>query len=506
MALNKRKTSVTAPSHKNFEGGTSFDINDPFTRLQVAATSCFFGEPAFYIDGDSAPKKGDVGYGWNHYGRYAGISDAFGGELVSNDQWQGMNTRELLESAIDAALDVDVERTLKFAVELRNEWLIRSTPQVIMVRAARHPNVANTGLIGVYANRIMTRLDEVMNQMAYFESVQGNLKRIPSRLKRAWAARLEQASEYEIAKYKLSSRSVNVFDAVRLTHANSEVIDKLIEGNVSLSNENTQTWESVRSGGGSWNEAVQKMGHMALLRNLRNLNTDGEINNEILSRLIGGVEKGKQLPFRYWSALEAVGRDNARMVDALDECFEKSIGFTVPRFTGKTLAIADVSGSMDASLSDRGTMQFSTISRLMAIVTAKASRDGGDVMLFGTNNKKFSIRQKSSSFDEMERLRGNHGCGHGTNVTGVFKTMIKDAVSYDTVFLYSDMQCGYESTVPKLLAEYRRKVNPNVQVFFVNLAGYQDSLVPEFYRGTYMIGGWSDKVLQFADKIIGITE
>lgn len=503
MALNKRKQSLAVrEGHSNHEGGVSFDVRDPFTVLQIAATSCFFGEPAYYVTGDSAPATGNR----NRYGYYSMFSRDqanWGTPLIES---KDKNTRQLMEDAIDRALDSDIERTLQFAVELRNEWYMRSTPQVIMVRAAMHPNVVDTGLIGKYAPRIMSRLDEVMSQMAYFESVQGSLKRIPSRLKRAWSQRLASADEYQLAKYKMASRSVNVFDAVRLTHPSSPAIDKLIAGEISLANENTRTWESIRSGGGSWQEALQVMGHMALLRNLRNLQEDGAINKEVLDRLIDGVEKGKQLPFRYYAAFRAVEpQRNGKLIDAIEECLERSVSYTLPRFTGRGLSIVDVSGSMDSPLSQNSTMRYSDVSRLMGIMAAKTHEDGADLLMFGDRTKKFEMRRKSSCFDEMRRINGNHGCGHGTNITGAFERVIRDAESYDVIWVFSDMQCGYAGDVPTLLNKYRAKVNPNTQVFFVNLAGYQDALVPEFYDKTYLLGGWSDKVLQFADKIIGIT-
>lgn len=503
MALNKRAVPMSQRlAVRNHEGGVSFDIRDPFTVLQVAATSCFFGEPAYYVAGDSAPAGNARRSSYNPFSYYTGTAD-WGTPLIDTE---AKNTRQLMEDAIDRALDADIERTLQFAVELRNEWYIRATPQVIMVRAAMHPAIKDTGLIGKYAPRIMSRLDEVMSQMAYFESVQGSLKRIPSRLKRAWSQRLAAADEYQLAKYKMASRNVNIFDAVRLTHPSSPAIDKLIAGEVSLTNENTRTWESIRSGGGTWQEALQVMGHMALLRNLRNLQEDGAITPEVLARLVDGVEKGKQLPFRYYSAFRAVEpQRNGKLIDAIEECLERSVSFTLPRFTGRGLSIVDVSGSMDSPLSANSTMRYSDVSRLMGIMAAKTHEDGADLLMFGTNTKKFEMRRKSAIFDEMRRINGNHGCGHGTNITGAFERVIRDGDSYDVIWVFSDMQCGYQGDVPTLLNRYRAQVNPNTQVFFVNLAGYHDSLVPEFYDRTYLLGGWSDKVLQFADKIIGIT-
>ena len=500
MALNKKTTrSTPAKTHKNHEGGNSYSIKDPFTVLRISATSCFFGEPAFYVEGESTPKTSPS------FSYRMTDSNAYGTALFTFEK--GKNTRQLMEESIDACLAVDIERTLQFAVELRNDWHFRATPQVIMVRAALRPEVADTGLIAKYASQIMTRLDEVMNQMAYFESVNGSLKRIPSRLKRAWAARLSQAKQYELAKYKMAGRQINIYDAVNLTHANSEAIDKLKADKLSLGGEGLETWESIRSSGGSWKDAVAVMGHMALLRNLRNLHTEGELTDALLEKLKSGVESGKQMPFRYYSAYKAIGEKSGKTADALEECLEISLGHTMPRFKGRGLTICDVSGSMDsARVSENSEMTAKEIAVLMSAITNRTFSLGGDTLLFASTTKFHEPRRKTSIFTEMQNMiTKGHRLGGGTNIVNAFYEIIKHKKQYDVIFVYSDMQCGYDNNVPKLVQDYRKIVNPNVQIFFVNLAGYRDALVPEFFNRTYLIGGWSDRMLQFAEKIMGLT-
>jgi hypothetical protein len=56
--------------------------------------------------------------------------------------------------------------------------------------------------------------------------------------------------------------------------------------------------------------------------------------------------------------------------------------------------------------------------------------------------------------------------------------------------------------VPKLVRKYRNTVNPKVNVFLVQIAGYEDTIIPEFYNRTYIIGGWSGSVLKFARRMI----
>ena len=95
---------------------------------------------------------------------------------------------------------------------------------------------------------------------------------------------------------------------------------------------------------------------------------------------------------------------------------------------------------------------------------------------------------------------------------------IKEKQHWDHVFVYSDMQAGhgglYGSSataydayrwhgtrnidVAKLVSEYRRQVNPNVMVYLVQVAGYQDTIIPEHYVRTAIIGGWSEGLLRFA--------
>ena len=52
--------------------------------------------------------------------------------------------------------------------------------------------------------------------------------------------------------------------------------------------------------------------------------------------------------------------------------------------------------------------------------------------------------------------------------------------------------------VPKLIKAYREQVNPNVLVYLVQVAGYKDVLVPEFYERTFILGGWGEGLLRFA--------
>ena len=60
---------------------------------------------------------------------------------------------------------------------------------------------------------------------------------------------------------------------------------------------------------------------------------------------------------------------------------------------------------------------------------------------------------------------------------------------------------GYVN-VYKLIKEYRKKVNPKVNVFCIQTAGYTNVVVPEMTYRTAIMYGWTGKEAQFAEKYI----
>jgi hypothetical protein len=93
---------------------------------------------------------------------------------------------------------------------------------------------------------------------------------------------------------------------------------------------------------------------------------------------------------------------------------------------------------------------------------------------------------------------------------------------YDNVFIYSDQQAGhgglFGSTpsdyrefsfkgtrnvdVLKLVTKYRQTVNPKVNVFTIQVAGYDNAVLPEnLYRGA-ILSGWTGKEPAYAKAII----
>lgn len=518
----------------NFMGGTSYTIN-PLDTLKMITASSIYGEPAYYRDGMSAKKTSGV---------YK-VKPGYVTDCVVPARYEGMATHQVMEQAIDAALAYDFGGTLDWAVELRTNFNMRLNPQVIMVRAAMHPNrseftAANPGKFDEINQRVMSRADEPMAQMAYFMFLnKGKKNQMPSVIKRSWANKIGGLGRYAVAKYK--NHEIGMINAVRLCHATSPVIDELMTtGTVEVS-ENNKTWENLRSEGKTWKEIFHtvNMGHMALLRNLRGVFTEvDDINfcREYLDKLKLGVVDGKQFPFRYSAARDAVLNSNCNhkstILDALEECFDLSLA-TYPQLKGKTICLSDNSGSAwDTFNSEFGSTTIAEIDNLSSVITAACSEDGY-VGEFGDRLIVHPVSKREGLLAQAKKISSDHGRKVGGNTEGgiweFFHNAIQKKEHWDNIFIYSDQQAGHGGlygtsdqaakysrmgfqcggsswcsyiNVYKLILEYRKKVNPKVNVFCIQTAGYNNVLIPEMSYRTAIQYGWTGKEAVFAAEYI----
>lgn len=512
----------------NYMGGDSYVIN-PLDTLKMITASSIFGEPAYYRASKNRPSY---------------LVDKLVKEFsVIPECYEGLTTEDIMERAIDAALNYDYEGTLKWASELRHEFYMRLNPQVIMVRAALHPKrkeftEKNPGKFDEYNQKIMARADEPMTQMAYYlYSNDGKKNDIPSILKRSWAKNLGGLNRYKIAKYK--NHEIGMINAVRLCHAHSPIIDELMQnGTVEVSSEE-KTWENLRSEGKSWKEIFYAvdMGHMALLRNLRGVFTEVEDSSfceKYLDKLKKGVKGAKQFPFRYYSAIQAVRSSECnhkpQIIDCLEECMDIALA-NFPKLKGKTMCLSDNSGSAWGCVnSEYGKVRVAEIDNLSSVITAACS-DEGYVGRFGDKLITYPISKREGILSQTEKMSQEQTSDVGGATEGgiweFFKNAIEKKEHWDNIFIYSDMQAGhgglygtpkhkseYRSkgfgcqygddyiNVFKLVLEYRKKVNPKVNVFSIQTAGYDNVVIPEYAYRTNIMYGWTGKEAVFADAMI----
>ena len=516
----------------NFMDGISFRWN-PLDTLKMVTASSIMGEPAYYRDGEFCEIKLKDGL--------MKINPLFAEYAVSCVKgFDGMTTTQVMEKAIDDALDYDFRGTLEWAATLRKEYYMRLNPQVIMVRAAIHPKrqeftKEHPGLFGEIEQKVMLRADEPASQLLYYLFRKGSKQNLPSVLKRSWARRIGDMSRYEMHKYR--NTGMGLIDTVRICHAKGSLVDELMKTGTVKPEEEEKTWETLRSAGANWETILDtvQMGHMALLRNLRGIFTeisDPDRTAAVLDQLRKGVPGGKQFPFRYYSAYQTLKEADKvhhkqMILDALEECIDISCE-NLPRLKGRTVCLSDNSGSAWGTIpSEYGSVTIAVIDNLSSVIAAYNS-DEGTVGKFGDRLVRTDISKRNGILrqtEEISRMKasdvgGSTECG----IWLFFDQAIKTKEVYDHIFIYSDMQAGHGGLygtpeemerykaegfgcrgnfidVSKLISEYRRKVNPKVNVFSVQTAGYDNVVIPENGYRTALLYGWTGKELLYAKSI-----
>ena len=533
----QRKNQLFQQKHPvvNYMGGVSYRWN-PLDTLKLVTASSIFGEPAYYRNGAFA----EAGIDKVTDGIFS-VNSLFEAYLIpAMKEYRHKNTSQIMEEVIDAALDYDFAATLNWAITLRKDYHIRLNPQVIMVRAAIHPKrnaftEVNPGVFSQINEQVMARADEPASQLTYYLYQNKSKNQIPGILKRSWAARFGAMSRYEIYKYR--NTGIGMIDTVRICHAKGVLIDELMcTGTVDVPAEE-KTWETMRAGGASWTEILNTvhMGHMALLRNLRGIFSeisDMEQTRQILAQLKKGVPGGKQFPYRYKSAYGAVkassGLNHRQMIlDALEECIDIACG-NMPTLPGRTVCLSDNSGSAWGGVTSAyGTVTVAEIDNLSSVITAHNSEEGF-VGKFGDRLQMYDISKRQGILRQAEQINATQGrdVGRATE-NGIwlfFEQAIREKVVYDNIFVYSDQQAGHGGLygtaegmrqytiagyccqgnyvdVAKLIDTYRRTVNPRVNVFCVQTAGYNNVLIPENGYRTSILYGWTGNELVYADAI-----
>jgi len=512
---------------ENFMGGNSYKLS-PVQTLKIVAASSIFGEPQYYRDGVKAEAT------------IKNISSILEYSIFPDLFKDKKSAVEVFEDAIDNALVHDFKGTLDLALELRTEYFMRLNPSVIFVRASMHEgrkvfNELNPGYMKEIGKKIAERPDDLTNQLDYYMFKNGSKSKLPSLVKRTWAERLAEYSRYQLNKYK----GKKLIDLVRISHASNDDISELMKTGKLEVKDTEMTWETLKSAGKNWKEILDQIHipHMALLRNLRGIFTeisDRDVAVKVLDQLKGGVLKGKQFPFRYWSAYKAINGSDVNnkqlLMDAIEECIDISVA-NMPKLKGRVACLSDNSGSSWGAMnSEYGSVHVAEIANLSSLITAMQA-DQGEVGVFGDNLSLKEVSKRNGLLTQLEETsnRGRAQGGGTENGIWVFwDKAINEKTHYDTVFIYSDMQAGHGglyghsntvgrskyghkrgSTYVDVLAmvqAYREQVNPKVNVFSVQVAGYNNSVLPEnLYRGA-ILSGWTGKEPIFAKAITEIWD
>lgn len=442
------------------------------------------------------------------------------------------------------------EFVLNVASFIRNEMHLRTVPLVILAETARIDK--GSGLVRKAAPLIIRRPDELTEIIAYWQARYGDIgskgkgEPFPNALKRGMADAAAGFDVWQIARYRAESAPVKMRDVIRVIERrrnfpfDSALRNYLVEGTVdpealpviaalrdlgkkgSLDKEaldliaqGRATWEQAVMQFGNrkevWEAVLPHMGYMAMLRNLRNFINARVTMVPVLERLSDPeqVRRSKQLPFRFYTAYREMARlqtsHSTRIVDqtmkALSRAIESSVE-NLPRIAGHTVIAVDLSGSMSQPVSRGSTVTLRQISSLMGALAAHICEEA-TVIVFADRigiyrpKRRIGVLASASDIEAID-------VGGATYAHKVVEHMLLEQVRADRLVLLSDMQCYGTPAVSwtdaaslnERTKQFRKRVNPLLRVYSVDLAGYGNAQFPQGDINTALLAGWSDRIIE----------
>jgi 60 kDa SS-A/Ro ribonucleoprotein len=398
----------------------------------------------------------------------------------------------------------------KAAIYARKEFGMRSITHVLAIELAAYAS----GEVWAkhFYDRIAHRPDDMLEIAAAYRAKGG--KNLPNAMKKGFALAFNRFDAYQLAKYRGEGKTFKLVDLVNLVHPvanerNVRALHELVNGNL----KNTRTWEAKLTQAGqlaetadektkmkaaAWNEllAENKLGYLALLRNLRNIAEQAEtqVVKMALVQLTDAKRIGSSLvmPFQILVAMDAIEASDTkykvRIQAALSDALEITLS-NVPRFEGETLVVLDDSGSMAAPARGNGFGNRSCITLGAAFAAALFKSNDADLMRFSDNASYVSINKRDSMMTIAGKLIKNARAG-GTNFHDIFQKANK---AYDRIIILSDMQGWVGVGTPGgVFDAYKKRTGANPFVYSFDLAGYGSLQFDE--SKVFCLAGFSDKV------------
>lgn len=321
MKTNVKKTSPNAYGNQTRE-------LTAYEKLQRSAINCLLWEDTFYEDGESIADR---------IKKYM--------KQVTPEQARSV----LKEAKVDNKL--------------------RHMPLFLLVNMAKNgyltaEDVANT----------ITRVDDMSELLSLYWSTDwkdstGNTVKnkhtVPKSIVKGIQKALPKFDEYQLAKYRGDRYDVSLKTVIKMTHPKPENAEmealwgRAINGNlatpdtweVGLTNchtpaEKKEFWTRMLTE--KTEKGFNKLGALALIRNLRNMQSVNVDEDNIRSAL-GSASMSKILPFQ----LVTAARYAPQLEDVLETKLLESID-SMEKLEGDTVVLLDTSGSMRSPLSGKG--------------------------------------------------------------------------------------------------------------------------------------------------------
>ena len=268
---------------------------------------------------------------------------------------------------------VEAEKVAALAVEARERMKLRHAPLLLVREMARY--ATHRGLVAETLERVIQRADELSEFVAIYWAM--GRQPLSAQVKKGLAAAFGKFDEYALAKYDRAG-AVRLRDVLFLCHARpmdeaqAVLWKRLVDNQLAT----PDTWEVSLSASGrdsqgqpvekreTWERLLSqhKLGAMALLRNLRNMQR-ADVDLELIRKALDTMKAERVLPFRFVSAAKHAPRLEPELEGAMFKCLEGH-----ERLAGKTILIVDCSGSMHGQISRKSELDRLSAAAALAML------------------------------------------------------------------------------------------------------------------------------------------
>lgn len=393
----------------------------------------------------------------------------------------------------DTAAKVKAEDVAKLAIEARTTGL-RHAPLLLLLNLIKR---GGKGVADTIAD-VIRRPDEITELVSLYWKFNPG-KDLSAQMKKGIAKAFNKFNEYSLAKYNRDG-DVKLRDALFLSHAKPKdeaqavIFKKLVDNALAV----PDTWEVQLSGGADKKATFErlitegKLGYMALLRNLRNMELNSVDRKIVREAIRQGDKSGYVLPFRYLAAAKAAPTYTGELEEALLKSLEQS-----PKLKGRTILIVDVSGSMQSALSSKSDMTREDSASSLAIILREVC-DEVHIYANGTTTKKVRNERGVALRDAIK----HSGAGSsGIELTPATKFAKNDLAGKelangkyaDRVIVITDGQdTGHGLNAPSYALLLGNKN------YIINVASYKNGIG---YGPWIEIDGFSESVVRYITEV-----
>jgi 60 kDa SS-A/Ro ribonucleoprotein len=380
---------------------------------------------------------------------------------------------------------VAAEKVAALAVEARERMKLRHVPLLLVREMARH--ATHRGLVGETLARVIQRADELAEFVAIYWA--GGRQPLSAQVKKGLAAAFAKFDEYALAKYDRAG-AVRLRDVLFLSHARpvdaaQEALWKRLAANELAT---PDTWEVALSSAGRgeaatrrevWERllAERKLGALALLRNLRNLEQAGVDEGLVFSSL-AALKTDRVLPFRFLAA----ARNAPQWEEALELAMFRALDGRGTRLPGHTVLLVDISGSMEVALSNRSEMRRCDAAYGLAILLREIA-EKVTIYTFSEQAQLVPSRRGMALRDALDKSQAHGGTYLGRALAHVESNT---RPGYDRLVVITDEQ------------SHDHVHSPRGKGYVINVASNRNGVG---YGEWTHIDGWSEAVVDYIAEL-----